>query len=581
MCLGLRRRGSPPPTDDAAAGDPVLYLGQSTAPEPPADGDGVSVIDTLAVRLLADACLELHARGVVRSMVSVGPVGLARALHQVASETRAGVDADLAEVPVLDRKLGTERILASRTPGRMLVVVSRAAESDARALLEERGVQAARIGAILAEPRLVVRSASTILVDLPRDLAIPESGERGRIVDPPPFSAQAETAAPSLEGLADSNNPILDLERLLASHAIASRDWIHGQFDQSAGNGTLLGPNATAAVLRLRPEAPASAAPGTEGSVPPPPTERFLGVTLHRFSANGATGSREAWKRAVMRSVGSLACRGAIPVAIVHGVRIAPEPTTSDSVSSNLHEAGDGIVDACRILRIPVREHAGDPDARDLRDGVGGSPVVVGALGIIEKAEHVVTPWFKKDGDAILLLGNAVDTNDPLRGLGGSLYLGEVHGRAAAGTPDSDLEAARTLHGALAGLIQAGGIRSAHDCGAGGLGVALAEACLLHPETRHGHRMLGASVDLGELQASCPRLDALFFGESPSRVLVSCDALDAEKILARARVLGVAATRLGTVGGDRLTFKVSGSESSVVLKELRELWWNAIGRIVR
>ena len=50
-------------------------------------------------------------------------------------------------------------------------------------------------------------------------------------------------------------------------------------------------------------------------------------------------------------------------------------------------------------------------------------------VGLIEKPEHVTTQWFKDEGDAIILLGEPVDTSDPLLGLGGSAYLQVVHGK--------------------------------------------------------------------------------------------------------------------------------------------------------
>ena len=37
-------------------------------------------------------------------------------------------------------------------------------------------------------------------------------------------------------------------------------------------------------------------------------------------------------------------------------------------------------------------------------------------VGLIEKPEHITTQWFKDEGDAIILLGDVADANDPLRG---------------------------------------------------------------------------------------------------------------------------------------------------------------------
>ena len=42
---------------------------------------------------------------------------------------------------------------------------------------------------------------------------------------------------------------------------------------------------------------------------------------------------------------------------------------------------------------------------------------------VVEEERHVATQWFKEEGDAVILLGEPVDTEDALQGLGGSAYL--------------------------------------------------------------------------------------------------------------------------------------------------------------
>jgi phosphoribosylformylglycinamidine synthase len=241
-------------------------------------------------------------------------------------------------------------------------------------------------------------------------------------------------------------------------------------------------------------------------------------------------------------------------------------------------------------------------------------------VGVVEKLEHVTTQWFKDEGDAIILLGEIADTNDPLFGLGGSAYLQLIHGKKTGSPPRCDLEAAKTLHTTLLGLIQSGLIKSAHDCSEGGLAVALAESCVSQLVGRNTPRLIGAAIDLtthpadslspsggeGQGEGAAPakteavtRLDALLFGETQSRVVITCKSLDAVKVVERARLMGVPANRIGTVGGDKLSIKagvfsdtetsntVSGdvqivspnrSEFSVALADLHDAWWNSIAR---
>jgi phosphoribosylformylglycinamidine synthase len=266
-----------------------------------------------------------------------------------------------------------------------------------------------------------------------------------------------------------------------------------------------------------------------------------------------------------------------------------------------MKESVRGLTDGCRAFNAPVTGGNCSLYNQSPAGPIDPTPTVA-VVGLIEKPEHVTTQWFKDEGDAIILLGEPVDPNDPLQGLGGSAYLQVIHGQKTGTPPRCELEQARTLHTTLLGLIQSGLVKSAHDCSEGGLAVCLAESCISQLIARETPKLIGATVDLTNVgQASrlspssaepgqqaeevrdrrdaCPtRLDALLFGETQSRVIISCKALDAVKVVERAKLMGVPAARTGTIGGDKLTIKTSAGEFSAPLTELHDAWWNSIAR---
>jgi len=69
----------------------------------------------------------------------------------------------------------------------------------------------------------------------------------------------------------------------------------------------------------------------------------------------------------------------------------------------------------------------------------------------------------------------------------------------------------------------------------------------------------------------------LLFGETQSRIVVSCAAADADTIGKKAPV---PVTVLGATGGGSLKIKTSGGELSWDVARLRDVWWNAIGRLM-
>src|SRR5262249_49762808 len=131
--------------------------------------------------------------------------------------------------------------------------------------------------------------------------------------------------------------------------------------------------------------------------------------------------------------------------------------------------------------------------------------------------------------------------------------------------PKTDLEKESETLLALRALIHSGSVKSAHDCSEGGLAVALAEGCISQQIARETPRLIGAQIDLNPPQSTeaspqkppqvaAPglpgRLDSLLFGEAQGRIIVSVAAVNAVKVLAQAKLLGVAAVQIGTVGGN-------------------------------
>jgi phosphoribosylformylglycinamidine synthase len=181
-----------------------------------------------------------------------------------------------------------------------------------------------------------------------------------------------------------------------------------------------------------------------------------------------------------------------------------------------------------------------------------------------------MTQWFKQDGDAILLLGKTKED------LGGSEYLKVLHHREQGSPPFLSLEAEKALHDFILNVIREGVVQSAHDCSDGGLSVALAECCVSAQDASRG-----AVV---RLPLDALRRDALLFGESQSRVVLSVKPEMVDQVLNRAWDSGIPAMKIGTVGGDRFVIDVEkgqwseGCRIDLPVDQLHDRWAFSIER---
>ena len=112
---------------------------------------------------------------------------------------------------------------------------------------------------------------------------------------------------------------------------------------------------------------------------------------------------------------------------------------------------------------------------------------------------------------------------------------------------------------------------SRNDCADGGLAVALAECAIL---------AAGGPLGLEAAVESDVSVAAALFGESQSRVVMSCDPADTDAIIALAGKHDLAVARLGTVGGSGDRFVLSTGERTIDLapNEMREVYDSALPR---
>ncbi len=483
----------------------------------------VQVGDPFEEKRLIEACLALLDEDLVVGIQDLGGAGLSCATSETAARAGFGMEVDTTAVPCREPGMSPVEIMTSESQERMLAIVEPEHLERLLELCARHEVRATVIGKV-TEPgedghgRLVVHGpggeavadvpAASLADDAPlyrRPLAAPE--EAGAH----PLGEKAAAAAGRGPYPFDVTAALLALSYDPA--------FVYEQYDHQLFLNTVRGPGtADAAVLRL-------AAPGIAYN------GRGLSLTTDANPGWCAVDPRAGAAATVAEAVLNVAVTGGHPVAAVDCLNFGnPEHPV---VMWQLSEAIDGMAEACLAFGLPVV--GGNVSLYNESDGADIDPTpVVAVVGVIDSLERP-PPGIGLGGEGCLVLlgGRAA-------GLGGSRFARQVLGEPAGGLPLLDYEAhSRLCDLVRSALAERNLLDGIHDISDGGLGLCLAEMCLV----------AGRGLVVDQVPSS-----AELFSEAPSRVVASTP--EPERLLALARSAGVPAEVIGRAGGDR--FVVSG-----------------------
>ena len=534
MCVGLAEIDKLVSARASGEGNPIMLVGADTG------RDGIGGANVLASRvfdegsaelrptvqvgnpfmekLLMEACLELaekHADWMI-GIQDLGAAGLTSSTVESAGRGGMGIDIDVACVPRREQGMSPYEVMLSESQERMIVIARKEHQDDVRRHFEHWELEVDVIGHVTEDGLVHVRDAGTEVARIPGPLLL-EPPEYRRQGTRPEYLDRLQSydlaALPDIEASAAAGALI----RLLSSPELADKRWVWRQYDHQVLTNTVIGPGSDAAVLRVKGNGKGIALT-TDGN----------GVYCYLNPRVGGI-------IAVAEAARNVVCTGAEPLALTDCLNFG-NPEKLD-VYYQMEEAVLGMAEACEKLGTPVI--SGNVSLFNETNGESVLPTpVIGMLGLLEDVERRCGMGFRHEGDEVFLLGASLD--QPVESLAGSEYLRELH-KLMAGNPQIDLDLEVRVQRACLDAIREGVLKSAHDCSAGGLAVALAECCI-----DGGRGFDGSVASVGG------RLDAALFGEAQSRIIVSCAPAAAAALVEAARKNDVPLTPLGRVAGDRL-----------------------------
>jgi phosphoribosylformylglycinamidine synthase len=508
----------------------------------------VQVGNPFLEKCLLEACMDLAHTDAVVAIQDLGAAGLTSSVAECAGRVAgAGARVDVSRVPRREQGMTPYHVMLSESQERMLVVVQRGREAEVESIFRAWDLTSAVIGEVTDDGCLTVVDGDREVARLPVDL----------LTDGAPLRR--------LVGLAPAHRPTLDLDevpplvdagaallRMLASPNLSSRRGIFRRYDHMVGDSTVVPPGGDAAVMRIK------------------GTRLGLAMTTDCNSRYCHLDPNLGAQLAVAEAARNIVATGAQPLAVTDCLNLA-NPDRPE-VYWELEETIAGLAQACRVLELPIvsgnvslynetfpargevtSSRSDQVDGASRTSAIYPTPVI-GMIGLLEDYGRRLEAGLKNEGDFVLLVGSS--HND----LGGSEYMKVEHGRVAGRPPALDLSRERAVDKLILAAAGAGLLRSSHDCSDGGMLVALAECCLLG----------GIGVRCPPIKPEAPvRMDAAFFGESPSRFIVSVPSRAMPEMQTLARRHHVEISLLGLAGGDVIEFE---GQFRLSLAEMRQAW---------
>jgi phosphoribosylformylglycinamidine synthase len=537
MCVGLARQDKIFLSAAKGAGNPVVYIGSKTgrdgihgATMASAEFDDASeekrptvqVGDPFTEKLLLEACLELMATDAIIAIQDMGAAGLTSSAAEMGDKGGSGIELDLDKVPQRETNMTAYEMLLSESQERMLAVLKPGREAEAEKIFRKWELDFAVIGVTTDTHRLVIKHKGEVAADMP----ITALSDAAPVYERPFAASAPQTGTPDF----DRKKPILDsLLKIMGAPDMCSRRWIWEQYDHSVMNDTVQPPGGDAAVVRVH------------------GTKKALAITTDVSPRYCQADPLEGAKQAVAEAWRNLTAVGAKPLAVTDNLNYGnpQKPEIMGQIVAGI----DGIGQACRALDFPIV--SGNCSLYNETNGEGILPTpCIGAVGLIHDVTRMATIALKREGDALLLIGQTKGH------LGQSVYLREIEGKEDGGAPPVDLAMEKKNGDFVRALIEAGRIDTVHDVSDGGILVAASEMALAGA--------IGVTLKLDSISFA--------FAEDQARYLIAAPGAEADAIVAQAMTAGVTAVLIGHAGGATIALERGGALALSVLRKAHEGW---------
>ncbi len=528
MSVGIVKKGDTVSASADGPGNPVFIVGSATGKDgihgatfasadlredSAEDLPAVQVGDPFQEKLLLEASLEAIQTGSIVGMQDMGAAGITCSTSEMSAKSATGMKINLDKVPTRQDNMEPFEILLSESQERMLIVCKKGEEDKLLRVFDKWDLECEEIGVVTDTGRVEFWHKGEVVADVPADPLVLGGGA-------PVYDREYQEAT-YYAGLKDYNEDhfaepedyVEAARQLIQSPSLVSKRWIYEQYDHTVRINNM-GTNkaSDAATVRVK------------------GTDKALSMSVDCNSNYVYADPYIGGMIAVSEAARNIVCSGAQPVAITNCLNFG-NPYNKE-VYWQFVNVIKGLSEACRRFGTPVTGGNVSFYNQTELDGkvepIKPTPVI-GMLGVLEHIDEFLGSGFQNEGDLIVLIGREIfDLNC-------SEYLTWNHKIEDSKAPyfslEDEYDVQRTVYEANKLRL----LNSAHDVSDGGLFTTLLESSL--------ENNLGARIHYD----SPVRLDSFLFGEAQSRIVVSIDPKDFEKLQNISRQNSVPIQKIGLV----------------------------------
>ncbi len=555
MSAGIVKVGETVSAISYGAGNPVFIVGSSTGKDgihgaafaskditedSAKDLPAVQVGDPFQEKLLLEATLEVIKTGAVIGMQDMGAAGITCSTSEMSAKGESGMNVWLDKVPTRQENMKAWEILLSESQERMLIVVKKGMEKPVFDVFEKWDLNCVQIGEVTDGDRLKYYMHGELVADVPGESLVLGGGAPvyKREWKEPAYYAESKKFSIDTVKLPTDYSAVA---KHLASHPnIASKRWVFNQYDSMVGT------------VNMSTNAPSDAAiVNIKGS------DKALALKVDCNSRYVNADPEQGCAIAVSEAARNIVCSGGEPSAITNCLNFG-NPYNPE-VYWQFVGSIKGMSKACEKFKTPVTGGNVSFYNQSSYEGPVFPTPTIGMLGIVPSKKNVMTLNFKNEGDSIILVGNC--RND----ISSSEYLYSFVGVKNSPAPYFDLDEEFAMQNALKSAIKSGMLKSAHDCSDGGLFVTLMESAV------------SGNIGFEINSYDKVRKDAFLFGESQSRVVITCSKNDEQKVIELLEKNGSKGNVIGTVKGNAL---IVDGENFGSVNDFSELYNKSLGAML-